>query len=162
VTAAVRELRGRSADAEVRTLHPGFGQVQAALLDHRADVVVAREPFPTDQLRVTALYGEPRVLVVSPGHRLAGRTSVTLDGFADEALVRYADAAYDAFWRIDPRPDGRPAPEGPLVTTAADEVELIAGGQALALAARPRSAVRSLRTSSTARRPSRRPVRGGS
>lgn len=134
VTAAVRELRSRRADAEVLTLHLDFGQVHGALLDHRVDVVVAREPFPTDQLRVTALYEEPRVLVVPTDHRLAGRKSVTIDDFADEALVRYADAAYDAFWRMDPRPDGRPTLEGPLVVTAADKLELIAGGEALALA----------------------------
>jgi DNA-binding transcriptional LysR family regulator len=134
VTAVVRELRSRRSDAEVRTLHLDVGQVQAALLDHRVDVVLTREPFPTDQLRVTALYEEPRVLVVPTNHRLAGRQSVTIDDFADDALVRYADAAYDAFWRNDPRPDGRPTPEGPVVATAADKLELVAGGQALALA----------------------------
>ncbi|AEM82914.1 LysR family transcriptional regulator [Streptomyces violaceusniger] len=134
VTTAARALRDRRPDAEVHTLHLDFGQVQAALLDHRVDVVLAREPFPTGQLRVAVLYEEPRVLVVPAFHRLAGRTSVTLDDFADEALVRYPDAAYDAFWRLDPRPDGRPAPDGPLVVSAVDKLELIAGGRALALA----------------------------
>ncbi|MFG1708908.1 LysR family substrate-binding domain-containing protein [Nonomuraea sp. M3C6] len=134
VTTAVRELRNRRPDAEVRTLHLDFSQVNAALLDHRVDAVLAREPFPTDQLRVTALYEEPRVLMVPTFHRLADRKSVTIGDFADDALVRYTDAAYDAFWRLDPRPDGRPAPQGPLVVTAADKLELIASGQALALA----------------------------
>jgi DNA-binding transcriptional LysR family regulator len=134
VTAAVRELRKRRPDAEVRTLHLDFSEVRTALLDHRVDAVLTREPLPTGRLRVTVLYEEPRVLVVPRSHRLAGRESVTLDDFADEALVRYADAAYDAFWRVDPRPDGRPAPDGPLVLTSADKLELIAGGQALALA----------------------------
>ncbi|MFJ8142829.1 LysR family transcriptional regulator [Streptomyces sp. NPDC096013] len=134
VTTAARELRNRCPDAEVRTLHLDVSQVEAALLDYRVDTVLAREPFPTDQLRVTALYEEPRVLVVPTFHRLAGRTSVTIDDFADEALVRYADAAYDAFWRLDPRPNGRPTPEGPLAASAADKLELIASGQALALA----------------------------
>lgn len=134
VTAAVRELRNRRPEAGVRTLHLDFRQVNAALLDHRVDAVLAREPFPTDQLRVTALYEEPRVLMLPTFHRLAGRSSVTLDDFADEALVRYTDAAYDAFWCLDPRPDGRPAPHGPLVATAADKLELVASGQALALA----------------------------
>lgn len=134
VTIAVRELRDRRPDAAVRTLHLDFSQVNAALLDHRVDAVITREPFPADRLRVTVLYEEPRVLVVPAFHRLAGRKSVTVDDFADEALVRYTDAAYDAFWRLDPRPDGRPAPEGPLVVTTADKLELIAGGQALALA----------------------------
>jgi DNA-binding transcriptional LysR family regulator len=134
VTAAVRELRSRHPDAEVHTLHLDWSDVHLALLDHRVDAVIAREPFPTDQLRVTILYEEPRVLLVPTTHRLAGKESITLDDFADEPLVRYADAAYDAFWRIDPRPDGRPAPDGPLVEAHADKLESVADGRALALA----------------------------
>jgi DNA-binding transcriptional LysR family regulator len=134
VTAAVRELRSRHPDAEVHTLHLDWSDVHPALLEHRVDAVIAREPFPTDQLRVTILYEEPRVLLVPTTHRLAGKESITLDDFADEPLVRYADAAYDAFWRIDPRPDGRPAPDGPLVEAHADKLESVAGGRALALA----------------------------
>jgi DNA-binding transcriptional LysR family regulator len=134
VTAAVRELRSRLPDAQVNTLHLDWSDVHPALLDRRVDAVIAREPFPASQLRVTILYSEPRVLLVPRAHRLEGKESVTLGDFADEPLVRYADAAYDAFWRIDPRPDGRPAPDGPLVETHADKLESIADGRALALA----------------------------
>ncbi len=134
ITSAVRELRGRHPQAAVGTLHLDWSEVRTALLDHRVDAVVAREPFPTDRLHVTPLYREPRVLLVPTAHRLAGKESVTLDDFADEPLIRYPDPAYDAFWCIDPRPDGRPAPDGPLVGAHADKLEAIAGGQALALA----------------------------
>jgi DNA-binding transcriptional LysR family regulator len=133
VTPAVRDLRRHYPDAEVHTLHLDWNGVHTALLDHRVDAAVAREPFPTDQLRVTVLYDEPRVLVVPTFHRLAGKESVTLVDFVDEPLVRYPDPAWDAFWRIDPRPDGHPAPDGPLVETLEDKLELVAGGQALAI-----------------------------
>ncbi|MFF1924692.1 LysR family transcriptional regulator [Streptomyces sp. NPDC058221] len=134
ITTAVRELRSRRPLAEVATLHLDWSEVHTALLDHRVDVVVAREPFPTDRLRTTPLYEEPRVLLMPASHRLAGRGSVTVDDFADEPLVSYPDTAYDAFWRISPRPDGRPAPVGPLVEAHADKLESVAGGEALALA----------------------------
>ncbi|WP_103889446.1 LysR family transcriptional regulator [Actinacidiphila yanglinensis] len=134
ITSVVRELRGRHPRAEVATLHLDWSDVHTALLGHRVDVVVAREPFPADRLRVTPLHQEPRVLLVPVTHRLAGKESVTLDDFADEPLIRYPDAAYDAFWRVDPRPDGRSAPDGPLVAAHADKLEAIAAGQALALA----------------------------
>jgi len=134
VTAAVRDLRHRRPDVEVRTLHLDWDDVRAALLEHRVDVAVAREPFATDGLRVTTLAEEPRVLLVPDAHRLAGKDSVSLDDFADEPLVRYADPAYDAFWRVDPRPDGRRAPDGPLVEAHEDKLEQVAGGRALALA----------------------------
>ncbi|MGQ4512402.1 LysR substrate-binding domain-containing protein [Streptomyces sp. DW26H14] len=133
VTPAVRELRRRHPDADVRTRHLVWNDARAALLDHRVDAAVARLPFRTAGLHVTVLHDEPRVLVVPVDHRLAGRESVTLDDIADEPLIRAADPLWNAFWRIDPRPDGSRAPEGPLVEDVEDKLELIASGQAVAL-----------------------------
>lgn len=139
VTSAVRELRHRHPDADVRTLALTCDEPPAALLDQRVDAVVARLLFPTGGLRVTPLYDEPRVLVIPRGHRLDGKESVTLDDIADEPLarVRNLDPAWDAWWRIDPRPDGRPAPAGPVAETLADKFELIAAGQAAIISAGP-------------------------
>jgi DNA-binding transcriptional LysR family regulator len=133
VTPAVRELRRRHPDADVQTLHVAWNDGRAALLDHRVDAVVTRLPFPTDQLRVTVLHDEPRALLVPLDHRLAGKESVTLDDIADEPLPRVPDPAWNAFWRIDPRPDGSPAPDGPLLEAVEDKFELIASGQAVAI-----------------------------
>ncbi|SEL81739.1 LysR family transcriptional regulator [Streptacidiphilus jiangxiensis] len=135
VTPAVRELRAAHPNAEVRVRQLASDEARAALLDHRVDAVIARLPFSTEGFEVTALYDEPRVLVVPRGHRLAGRESVTLADIADEPVprVRGADPPASAFWRIDPRPDGRPAPDGPLIDAAADQFELVAGGQAVSI-----------------------------
>jgi DNA-binding transcriptional LysR family regulator len=137
VTPAVRELRHERPDANVQVLHLDWDQARNALLDHRVDAVVTRLPFPTNQLHVTILYDEPRVLAVAVDHRLAGRESVTLDDIADEPMprVRHSDPAWSAFWRIDPRPDGRRAPDGPLIEALEDKFELIAAGQAVAITA---------------------------
>jgi DNA-binding transcriptional LysR family regulator len=133
VTSAVRELRHRHPDADVRTMHLGWDQPREALLDRRVDAVVARLPFATSGLHVTILFDEPRALLVPLDHRLAGKESVTLDDIADEPLPRLPDPAWNAFWRIDPRPDGRPAPDGPFVVALEDKLELIAAGQAVAI-----------------------------
>lgn len=137
VTPAVRELRSEHPDADVQVSHLDWDQARAALLDHRVDAVVTRLPFPTDKLGVTILYDEPRVLAVSIDHRLAGRESVTLYDIADEPMpqVRHSDPAWSAFWRIDPRPDGRRAPGGPFIDALEDKFELIASGQAVAITA---------------------------
>ena len=131
VTPAVRELRRRHLDADVRTLHLDWRAPHTALLDHRVDAVVARLPFPTAGLHVTVLYDEPRVLLLPVGHRLADRASVTIDDIAGEPMARGSDPAWNAFWH--PRPDGSPAPDGPVVETVEDKIELIAGGQAVAI-----------------------------
>ncbi|WP_449349702.1 LysR substrate-binding domain-containing protein, partial [Streptomyces shaanxiensis] len=139
VTSAVRALRERFPDADVRTAHVDWTERTTALPELKVDVLVPRLPFPTEGAQVTVLYEEPRVLVLPVGHRLAGKESVTLDDIADEPLVRVADPAWNAYWRIDPRPDGRPAPDGPLADALEDKFELVASGQALAITALPRA-----------------------
>ena len=133
VTPAVRELRRRHPDADVQTLHVPWNEPRQALLEHRVDAVVARLPIDPSQLEVNVLYAEPRALLVPLDHRLAGKESVTLDDIADEPVPQVCDPAWNAYWRIDPRPDGRRAPSGPLIATIEDKFELIADGQAVAI-----------------------------
>ena len=133
VTSAVRELRHRHPDADVRVVHLDWNEPREALLAHRVDAALTRMPFATDKLDVTVLYDEPRALLVPLDHRLAGKESVTLDDIADEPLPRVPNADWNAFWRIDPRPDGRPAPDGPLVEDLQDKLEYIVSGQAVAI-----------------------------
>jgi len=133
ITPAVRELRHRHPDADVHTLHLAWDEPRAALLDHRVDAVVTRLPIQTSQLHVTILYDEPRALLVPLDHRLAGKESVTLDDIADEPIPRFPDPDWNAYWRIDPRPDGTRAPDGPFVEAVEDKLELIAAGQAVAI-----------------------------
>ncbi|WP_182883192.1 LysR family transcriptional regulator [Microbispora sp. H10949] len=133
VTPAVRDLRHRHPDADVRTLHLEWNEPREALLDRRVDAVVTRLPLRTGGLRVTILYDEPKMLLVPIGHRLAGKESVTLDDIEGEPIPRFPDPEFDAYWRVDPRPGGRPAPDGPLVETIEDKLEHIAAGQAVAI-----------------------------
>jgi DNA-binding transcriptional LysR family regulator len=139
VTPAVREMRRHHPDADVRVQHLDWDDTRTALLDHRVDAFVSRLPFPTDRLHVTVLYDEPRVVVVPLDHRLAGKESVTLDDIADEPLprIRDSDPAWSAFWRIEPRPDGRLAPDGPIIDALEDKFEVIAAGEAIAITAGP-------------------------
>jgi len=144
ITPAVRALRRLYPDADVRTLYLEWNESRTALLEHRVDATVSRLPFATDLLTVTVLYDEPRVLLVPREHRLAGRESVTIADIADEPVPRAIDPAWNAFWRIDPRPDGSRAPDGPFIDTVEDMVELVASGRAVAIlpASVPVSSVR--------------------
>lgn len=134
ITPAVREFRSRYPDAEVQTLHLDWDEPRRALLEHRVDAVIARLPFPIDRLDVVVLYEEPRVLLVAADHRLAGRPTVELADFADEPLPKFPAPDWNAFWRIDPRPDGSPAPDGPAIDSIEDYNERIAGGEAVGVA----------------------------
>ncbi|WP_406127232.1 LysR family transcriptional regulator [Streptomyces sp. NBC_00989] len=133
ITPAVRALRAGHPEADVHSRFLGWGELPSALLEHRVHVVVGRLPFATEGLSVSVLYEEPRVLLMPVGHRLAGKEYVTLDDIADEPVPRFPDEEFNAFWRVDPRPDGRPAPDGPFVREFEDKLEVIAAGEAVAL-----------------------------
>ncbi|SEO83221.1 LysR family transcriptional regulator [Amycolatopsis saalfeldensis] len=133
VTPAVQNLRHRHPGAEVHTLHLEWNEAREALSDQRVDAVITRLPLDPDGLHVTALYDEPKLLLVRLGHRLAGKESVTLEDIEGEPIPRFPNRDFDAYWRIDPRPDGRPAPDGPLAESIEDKLEYIAAGQAVAI-----------------------------
>ena len=134
VTPAVQELRRLHPEAEAHTTYLNFDQVRVALLDHVADAVVTRLPLRTDQLHVTILYDEQREVLMARDHRLAAREYLTLDDIADEPTPRLLDDPdFNAFWRIDPRPDGRRAPDGPVIHAIEEKFELIAEGRAIAI-----------------------------
>ena len=133
ITPAVRALRAGHPEADVHSRFLGWGELPSALLEHRVDVVVGRLPFATEGLSVSVLYEESRMLLMPVGHRLVGKEYVTLDDIADEPVPRFPDEEFNAFWRVDPRPDGRPAPDGPFVRELEDKLEVIAAGEAVAL-----------------------------
>uniref|UniRef100_UPI0011809120 LysR family transcriptional regulator n=1 Tax=Streptomyces reticuliscabiei TaxID=146821 RepID=UPI0011809120 len=88
VTPAVREVRRRHPDADVRAVHLAWDESRTALLDHRVDALLARLPLPGDELEVTVLYAEPRVLVVPLDHRLVGDVVEGDELLADETVVQ--------------------------------------------------------------------------
>ena len=137
ITPVVREMRRRHPDAQVRAQHVPITEGPAVLHDHRADVLVSRLPFATDGLQVTVLYDEPRAVLMPVDHRLAGREFVTLDDIADEPMprMRDSDPIWSSYWLIDPRPDGRRAPDGPIIEVLEDKLEVIAAGEAIAITA---------------------------
>lgn len=135
VTPAVRELRHRHPDADVRTLHVGWIDGRNALLENRVDALITRLPIPTEGLRVSILYDEPRALLVPIDHRLVGKESVTLDDIANEPMPTLKDAPPEwlAFWRAEPRPDGQRVPDGPVLDAIEDKFEHIASGESVAI-----------------------------
>ncbi|MEU8231417.1 LysR family transcriptional regulator [Actinoplanes sp. NPDC048967] len=139
ITAAVRDLRRRHPDAHVRTRHLDWHDTRA-LPDGRVDALVARTPLPipVDDLDLTVLYEEPRVLVLPASHRLAGKEVVALADFADEPMVACAGApaTWTGFWRLEPRPDQGGAPLAAMpADTIEDKLEAVADGEAVALIA---------------------------
>ncbi|GAA3541804.1 LysR substrate-binding domain-containing protein [Amycolatopsis ultiminotia] len=133
ITPAVRELRHRYPDARISTRHLDWQEVHA-LPEHQVDALVARTPLPlpSDRFRVSVLYDEPRVLVMSRTHRLAGKDSVDLADLGDEELVSCSKSA--AIWSVPRQFGPGPAPAGPGADDSfEDKIELVAEGHSVAI-----------------------------
>lgn len=136
ITPAVRVLRSRHPDADIGTRHLGCHE-HSALAEGHVDVLVARAPLfiPTDDVRLTVLYEEPRMLVMSADHPLAGRSSVSLDDFARDESIICSHGGIQPLYPVESlRPsDPGPMSEVPVIESFDDRIELVAGGQAVAV-----------------------------
>lgn len=135
ITPAVRELRRRHPRADISTRHLECAE-ERAFADGLVDVLVARDPrfLPAGEVRTTVLYREPRVLVVPTDHPLAGRTSVSVTDFAGEEFICPHGGARSVFPTGAYQPsDPGPISAGPSGESFEDRLELIAGGQVIAV-----------------------------
>ncbi|MFE5559847.1 LysR family transcriptional regulator [Streptomyces sp. NPDC056544] len=128
ITAAVRELRRRYPDAEITTRYLSCRDI-GALSDKRVDALIARAPLPlaADDVFTTALYEEPRMLVVPRGHPLADRPSVTAEELAGE------EAAPCPFETADWTSYRILGADVPPIESYEDKLELVASGRAIAV-----------------------------
>jgi DNA-binding transcriptional LysR family regulator len=99
------------------------------LLDGRIDIGYVRLPIDEAGLRVAPLYTEPRVAVLTAGHRLAGKEEVTEADLAGEPLIWHADTST--------QPTRRPHPNAGYVVRGVDEtLEHVAAGRGISFLAR--------------------------
>ncbi|MGQ4483603.1 LysR family transcriptional regulator [Streptomyces sp. SAS_276] len=132
VTPAARAFEKRHPDVVVDVQRIEGDDQAAMLLDGRIDVGYVRLPIDETGLRVTPLYAEPRVAVLSAGHRLAGKEQVTEADLADEPLV----------WHGEPstQPTKRPLPNAGYPVRGVDEtLEHVAAGRGISFLARSAS-----------------------
>lgn len=90
-----------------------FAQIQPSLTDARADVVFVYTPYDEQELvgiTVVPLSEEPRVVVLSENHRLAGREALTPADLVDEVFVSHSQAVSQTwrdFWLLTDQFGGR-------------------------------------------------------
>jgi len=133
ITPVAARMRRLHPDARIEVRHLPWDRAAEHLLDHTVDVAITRMPLSEPGLRVHLLYEEPRAVLLGTTHRLAGRTSLTLAEIADEPVPRTAvEHRWAGFWTIEPRPDGSRAPDGPVIRSAEEKLEVVAAGQAVA------------------------------
>ncbi|SPL99021.1 putative LysR-family transcriptional regulator [[Actinomadura] parvosata subsp. kistnae] len=114
------------------------------LRDGRADVAFMWLPVGDVGLHHAVVRSDPRAVVLSTRHPLAGRPAVTLADLADDPVLRpdvLTSEEAERFWLADPRPDGSPAPRGPIVPRMEDCLLEIGRGRGIWLPPQPLGAV---------------------
>lgn len=109
----------RGVEVEVATAQRPI-EAMRMMLEGRADASIMWLPTGDERLAAAAVRSDPRVVLMSERHRLAGQESVTLADLAEDPVVvvdAFASEAALAHRIVDPRPDGRRAVRGPVVAT---------------------------------------------
>jgi DNA-binding transcriptional LysR family regulator len=113
----LRAFAGRYPDVDIELKRLRWWNLTQPILDGSVDAAFVRLPIPSEGLTLVSLYREPLCVTLPVGHRLASESSVSIADLADEPVLLYADAstAWNAFWTVDPRPDGTQPKPGPAV-----------------------------------------------
>ncbi|MRH93463.1 LysR family transcriptional regulator [Nocardia sp. SYP-A9097] len=109
VTAPVRALAERHPDLDIELVRTTWDDQTAVVRDGRVDVSFVRPPLDPTGLRVRELYTDPRVVVISAGHRLAGKQSIEIADLAGDLLLQTTEMVPE--WRtVTPDSEHRPPP----------------------------------------------------
>lgn len=134
VEPTVRGFREHHPEASVRLQRLRWWNQSEVLLDGLVDIGFLRCPVPSEGLITLPLYAEPLTVALPTDHPLASRSYVALTQLAEEPVLGYADAppAWNAFWTLDPRPDGTEPRHGPAVHDIEETVEYVRTGNGVA------------------------------
>jgi DNA-binding transcriptional LysR family regulator len=128
VTPVVRALEERFPELRIDVVRTSWDDQVEMVHDGRIDASFVRLPIRRDGLRVSPLFGEPRVVALPATHELAAATEVRLADLVRLRLLQAPDAVPE--WRDARRAaglePGRATPGGPVVHTVEEKLEQVA------------------------------------
>ncbi|MEV6769519.1 LysR substrate-binding domain-containing protein [Nocardia sp. NPDC051030] len=130
VTALVRALTDRHPELTVNLVRTTWDDQTAVIHDGRVDVSFVRLPIDSEGLEVRPLHTEPRVVVLTADHALAGRSEVAVADLADEHLLQPPDLVPE--WRDIATELRSPRPRVPDFHSVEEKLEHVAAGHGIA------------------------------
>lgn len=119
----------------VELTHLDYARQVTAVLSHEVDAAIVRGPLGPTELRVAELATEPRMVMMSAAHPLAGRSALRCADIAGEVRVTTSDGSQEwrSWWSLDPGPDGAAPPYGPTIRSFEEQMEHAALGTAISI-----------------------------
>lgn len=111
-----------------------FNEALRGLRERRADVAFLYEPLDEPDLLITPLASEPRVVVLSRGHRLAGRASLRPGDLAQETFVTQPlsiSSEWRDFWLLSEQLGAQPQVSPRIGENIEEWLHLIGRGEGI-------------------------------
>lgn len=129
VTAPVQAMADRHPELTLELVRTTWDDQTTAIHDGRVDVSFVRLPIDAQGLSVRPLCTEPRVVVVSAEHRLAGKQTIDVADLADEHLLQ--DPELVSEWRDVATELRIGRPDVPVFHSVEEKLEHVAAGRGI-------------------------------
>jgi DNA-binding transcriptional LysR family regulator len=126
-TAAVRAFEAADPSRRAEVIQVGWSDQVNAVLQGRADIVYAREPFDHSGLGTLPLLEEPRDVALPASDPLAAKAALRLADLADRRLLQ--DPATVPEWYEIATPARRRACVGAAAQTVEEKLEMVAASE---------------------------------
>jgi DNA-binding transcriptional LysR family regulator len=127
----LRAFAERHPDVDIQFRRLRWWNLTKPILDGDVDAAFVRLPIPSEGLTLVPLYTEQLCVTLPIDHPLTAKTSVAIADVADEPVLLYAEGTppWNAFWTVDPRPDGTQPKPGPAVHDMEEIIEYVRAGR---------------------------------
>jgi DNA-binding transcriptional LysR family regulator len=131
----VAAFEQRAPGFRIDMVHLDYAHQVEAVLIGEVDAAIVRGPVEPEHLRIVEIAREPRLVMMSAAHPLAGSTALRCADVAGEVRVTTENVPEEwrRWWSLDPGPNGTPPPYGPIIHSFDEQLELAAAGVAVSI-----------------------------
>jgi DNA-binding transcriptional LysR family regulator len=130
-------FRRRYTAAELELAEYNFSDPSAGLNSGQVDIAFIMPPITHNGLSIKEIYHVPRVAVISAGHRLASRATISVHELFDDPWIvtETSDSVCRDFWLATAHRAGRPPKLGQTTKSIDKFIQLAIAGQVVGVAA---------------------------
>lgn len=133
--AVARAFERSAPDVRLELLEYDFSDPTAGLAGGEVDAAFVRPPLSVEGLEYLDLLVEPRVACLPEGHRLAGRSEISVQEVLDDPIIAAPsrDSVWRDYWILVPERGGRPPNVVHEAATFDGELQAVGAGRGISI-----------------------------